>query len=316
MGERTVIALGGNAISPAGTAGTAEEQTRNLHRSMRQVAELVDAGLGELVLTHGNGPQVGNVLIKNDLAKHVVPPVPLDWCVAQTQATIGFTIANTLTFELAARGHRVPVVPVVSRVLVDRDDPAFDRPTKPIGQYVTQPADIERRRADGEVFARQGDRGWRRVVPSPEPRACVDRPAIELLLGDGAIVVANGGGGIPVVDDGDGPLRGIEAVIDKDLAGARLAQELDATAFVVLTDVPGVALDHGTPHERWLEQVTVAELRTHQDAGQFAVGSMGPKVEAVCRFVEATGGRAAIASLDAAVAAVHGEAGTRVVTDR
>lgn len=315
MGERTVIALGGNAISPAGTAGTAAEQTTNLHRSMRQVAELVDTGFEELVLTHGNGPQVGNVLIKNDLAKHVVPPVPLDWCVAQTQATIGFTIANTLTHELAVRDRQIPVVPVVSRVLVDRDDPAFATPTKPIGQYVTDADEVARRQSEGETFVRQGDRGWRRVVASPRPLACVDRPAVELLLGDGAIVVANGGGGIPVVDDGDGPLHGIEAVIDKDLAGALLAEELGARLFVVLTDVPGVAVDHGTAQERWLGPVSVAELRELQGAGQFSAGSMGPKVEAACRFVERTGGRAAIASLADAIGAVRGDVGTQVRAD-
>lgn len=316
VGERTVIALGGNAISPAGTAGTAEEQTTNLHASMKQVAELVEAGLDELVLTHGNGPQVGNVLIKNELAKDVVPPVPLDWCVAQTQATIGFTIANTLTHELTSRGCGMPVVPVVSRVLVDRDDSGFTTPTKPIGPYLTDADAVARREAEGEAFAEQGERGWRRVVASPQPRACVDRPAIELLLGDGAIVVANGGGGIPVVDDGDGPLRGIEAVIDKDLAGAQLATELSATVFLVLTDVRGVAIDFGTDHERWLDAITVSELRGLQDDGHFAVGSMGPKVEAVCRFVESTGGRAAIASLDEAVDAARGEVGTQVWPDR
>ncbi len=312
VGERTVIALGGNAISPAGTAGTAAEQTANLHRSMKQVAELVAAGLGELVLTHGNGPQVGNVLIKNDLARDVVPPVPLDWCVAQTQATIGFTIASTLSHELRARGHRIPVVPVVSRVLVDRDDPGFAEPTKPIGPYITDEAEVERRQAEGQQLVRQGDRGWRRVVASPDPRHCVDRRAVELLLGDGAIVVANGGGGIPVVDDGDVPLRGVEGVIDKDLAGALLAEQIGAARFVVLTDVAGVAVDFGTPQERWLRDVDVAELRRLQADGQFAVGSMGPKVEAVCRFVEHTGGWATVASLDDAVAAVRGDVGTQV----
>ncbi len=312
MSERTVIALGGNAISPVSTAGTAAEQTTNIHRSMRQVAELVAAGMTELVLTHGNGPQVGNVLIKNELARDVVPPVPLDWCVAQTQATIGFTIANTLSYELAALDRAQPVVPVVSRVLVAVDDPGFSAPTKPIGPYLTDDAEVARREAAGTRFVRVGDRGWRRVVASPEPLACVDRPAVELLLDDGAIVVANGGGGIPVVDDGAGPLRGVEAVIDKDLAGARLAEELGAAVFVVLTDVTGVAVDYGTATERWLSSVTVAELRDLQAAGQFTAGSMGPKVESVCRFVERTGGRAAIASLDQVVGAVHGDAGTQV----
>jgi carbamate kinase len=312
VGQRTVIAFGGNAIAPAGTAGTAGEQTTNIWRTMAQVAELVAEGLDELVLTHGNGPQVGNVLIKNELARDVVPPVPLDWCVAQTQATIGFTIADTLTYELRCRELERPVVPVVSRVQVALDDPAWQRPSKPIGPYLTDEAEVRRREAEGQRFARQGERGWRRVVPSPEPLVSVDRPAVELLLEDGAIVVANGGGGIPVVEDGRGPLRGVEAVIDKDLAGALLAEELGATTFAILTDVRGVAVGYGTPAQRWLGEVDVTELRRLQLDGEFAAGSMGPKVEAACRFAERTGGRAIIASLDAAVDAMHGDAGTQV----
>jgi carbamate kinase len=312
VGERTVIAFGGNAIAPAGTAGTAGEQTTNIWRTMAQVAELVAEGITELVLTHGNGPQVGNVLIKNELARDVVPPVPLDWCVAQTQATIGFTIADTLGFELDCRGSGRPVVPVVSRVLVSLDDPAWQQPSKPIGPYLTDEADVRRREADGQHFAR-GSRGWRRVVPSPQPLESVDRPAVELLLEDGAIVVANGGGGIPVVDDGRGPLRGVEAVIDKDLAGALLAEELGATTFAILTDVQAVAVGFDTPEQRWLAATSVSELRALQDAGEFGAGSMGPKVEAACRYVERTGGRAVIAGLDAAVEAVNGRAGTQLV---
>lgn len=312
VSERTVIALGGNAISPAGTAGTAAEQTANLHRAMAQIAELVAEGHTQLVLTHGNGPQVGNVLIKNELAKDVVPPVPLDWCVAQTQATIGFTIANTLSYELARRGQQHPVVPVVSRVLVSRNDPGFATPTKPIGPYLTDPDEVARRQEGGQQLTEVPGRGWRRVVPSPQPLACVDRPAVEVLLAAGAIVIANGGGGIPVVDDADGPLHGIEAVIDKDLAGALLAQELGAGSFAILTDVAGVAVGYGTDDERWLEEVTVAELREHEDAGEFAAGSMGPKVAAVRTFVEQTGGRGVIAALDDALDALHGVVGTRV----
>jgi carbamate kinase len=312
VSERTVIAFGGNAIAPAGTAGTAAEQTTNIWRTMAQVAELVGEGTTELVLTHGNGPQVGNVLIKNELARDVVPPVPLDWCVAQTQATIGFTIADTLSYELRCRGLERPVVPVVSRVLVSLDDPAWREPSKPIGPYLTDETDVRRREADGQRFAHTS-RGWRRVVPSPRPLESVDRPAVELLLDDGAIVVANGGGGIPVVDDGRGPLRGVEAVIDKDLAGALLAEEIGATTFAILTDVQGVAVGYGTPSQRWLERTGVSELRAFQEAGEFGAGSMGPKVDAACLFVERTGGRAVIAGLDAAVAAMHGESGTQVV---
>jgi carbamate kinase len=312
VAARTVIALGGNAISPSSGAGTAAEQTTNIWRTMADVADLVAEGEIELVLTHGNGPQVGNVLIKNELAREVVPPVPLDWCVAQTQATIGFTIANTLAHELGRRGMTRPVVPVVSRVLVDPDDPAFGRPSKPIGPYLTDGDEVARRQAEGQHYQALGARGWRRVVPSPQPRACLDRPAVELLLEDGAIVVANGGGGIPVVEHGDQPLQGVEAVIDKDLAGALLAEELRAGVFAILTDVAGVAVGYGTPDERWLEEVTVAELRGHQEAGEFTAGSMGPKVDAACRFVERTGGLAVIAALDQTVGAVHGTAGTRV----
>jgi carbamate kinase len=312
VGQRTVIALGGNAISPAGRAGTAAEQTANLWRSMVQVAQLVAEGTTELVLTHGNGPQVGNLLIKNELARDVVPPVPLDWCVAQTQSTIGFTIASTLGYELARRGVDQPVVPVVSRVLVADDDPAFDDPSKPVGPFLEDPDEVARREDEGQHFVRIDGRGWRRVVPSPHPIASLDRAAVQLLLDDGAIVIANGGGGIPVVEPADAPLRGVEAVIDKDLASALLAEELGASVFAILTDVGGVAIDHRRDTERWLDEVTVDELRRYADERQFARGSMGPKVEAVCRFVESTGGTAVIAALDQAQDAVHGRAGTRV----
>ena len=309
-----MLAFGGNAIAPHG-AGTAAEQTERLWATMRQVAELVAEGRTALVLTHGNGPQVGNVLIKNELARDVVPPVPLDWCVAQTQATIGFTIADTLTYELAERGLAQPVVPVVSRVLVAADDPAFDQPSKPIGPWLHDEDEVRHREAGGLTFLHDPDRGWRRLVPSPAPLRSVDRPAVELLLDDGAIVVANGGGGIPVVDDGQGPLAGVEAVIDKDLAGALLAAEIGADSFAILTDVPGVAVDFGTPDQRFLQTVTVTELRALADQGQFGAGSMGPKVAAACRFVERTGRRAVIGALSDIIAAVHGDAGTQVVPE-
>lgn len=308
---RVVIALGGNAISPVDSAGTAAEQTENIDRTMRAVAELVEDGV-QVVLTHGNGPQVGNVLIKNEMARDVVPPVPLDWCVAQTQATIGFTAASALSFELRRRGLRRPVVPVVSRVLVDVDDPAFAEPTKPIGPYLGTAEEARQRESEtGDRYVQQGDRGWRRVVPSPRPVRSVDRAAMELLLDDGAVVIANGGGGIPVVERPDEPLRGVEAVIDKDHAGGLLAAELGAEVFAILTDVQGVAIGYGTPQQRWLGEVTAAELREHAAAGEFAAGSMGPKVAAACDVAD-RGCRAAIAALDDVVGAVRGTAGTQV----
>jgi carbamate kinase len=309
--SRVVVALGGNAIAPAHTGGTAEEQTRNISRAMGLVADLLEDGF-EVVLTHGNGPQVGNLVIKNELAREVVPAMPLDWCVAQTQATIGFTIATELEAELAGRGRPAPVAAVVSRVLVDPDDPAFGEPTKPIGPFVQDEDAVHARVADGQAWRRIDQRGWRRVVPSPEPRALLDLTLIRILLDGGAVVVAAGGGGIPMARGAGGRLGGVEAVIDKDLAGALLAREVGAERFAILTDVRGVALGYGSAEERWLEQVTTTELRALQGRGEFAAGSMGPKVEAVCRFVEATGGIGAIGALDEVAATVRGAVGTQV----
>jgi carbamate kinase len=311
-GRRVLIALGGNAIAPAGSAGTAGEQTEHIDAAMAHVAELVADGW-EVVLTHGNGPQVGNLMTKNEVARALVPPMPLDWCVAQTQATIGHTVANTLERHLAVRGVERLVVALPSRVLVDPDDPAFAEPTKPIGRHVEEEAEVRRREQEtGQRWASQGRRGWRRVVASPEPLASLDAAAVRLLCQAGAVVVANGGGGIPTVRDRDGRLHGIEAVIDKDLAGALLARELEVDRYVILTDVAGVAVDYGSDDETWLDEVTVETLRKHQGDGQFPAGSMRPKVEAVCRFVEGTGGRAAIGPLDRLREVAAGSAGTRV----
>ncbi|HKJ54429.1 MAG TPA: carbamate kinase [Nitriliruptoraceae bacterium] len=312
MTELAVVALGGNAISPAGGTGTATEQTRNLRASMTQLADAIAGGVN-LVITHGNGPQVGAILLKNELARDHVPPVPLDWCVANTQATIGFVAATALTRQLQMRGINRPVVPLISRVRVDAHDPAFRAPSKPVGPWLTAAEAAEREARTGHPHAEQGARGWRRVVASPLPRESLDLSAIRLLIDDGAIVITNGGGGIPMVASPDDGLEGVEAVIDKDLAAAMLASELEADSLVILTDVPGVAVDFGSPEQRWLEEVSVTQLRRHAADGQFRAGSMGPKVEAAIRFVEATGGRSVIASLDDAAAAVAGRVGTRIL---
>ncbi len=311
--SRVVLALGGNAIAPADRPATAEEQTTNITRAMERVADLVAEGL-EVVLTHGNGPQVGNLLVKNEMARDVVPPVPLDWCVAQTQATIGYVTVTALARALRARGTHRPVVPVISRVLVAKDDPAWADPSKPIGMWVADEAEARRKASvTGQHWAHFGKRGWRRVVPSPEPLASLEGETVRLLLAAGAVVVANGGGGIPMVRDDRGMLHGVEAVIDKDLSGALLAREVGATRFVILTDVPGVAVGYGGPSPDWLGSVDAAKLRTLLTSGEFGAGSMGPKVEAVLRFVESTKRPAAIAALDDLLPAVHGEAGTQVL---
>jgi carbamate kinase len=311
-GQRVLVALGGNAIAGEGGSDPASQQ-RAVEDAAEQLADLVAEG-HELVITHGNGPQVGNLLVKNDLARDVVPPVPLDWCVAQTQATLGFLIVTALEASLAARGIERTVATVVTRVLVDADDPGWSRPTKPIGRYLAE-ADAGERIAAGETWEQRGERGWRRMVPSPRPLEILDRRIIHQLVESGTIVVAAGGGGIPMVRD-DGRLRGVEAVLDKDLSGALLARTVGADCFVVATDVEAAAIRFGTPEQEWLERITPARLRALLDDGHFASGSMGPKVEAALEFVERGGDRAVITSLERVREGLQGAAGTRIEQER
>ena len=312
--RRVLIALGGNAMTGPDGSATPEAQSAAVGRAMEHVADLVAAG-AQVALTHGNGPQVGNLLIKNQLAAHVVPPVPLDWCGAQTQGTIGVLVVNALERALAARGASRPVTAVVTRTLVDPGDPGFTDPLKPVGRSF--PAEeAERFMALGQTWRPFGPRGRRRVVASPEPLEILDAGAAAVLLEAGHVVVAAGGGGVPVVRDPDGRLRGVEAVVDKDLAAQLLARRLDADTLVIATDVEHVMAGYGTPDQIPLRRTTAAELRTLAAAGHFAGGSMGPKVEALLRFVTAGGRagggprRAAITSLDRITEAAHGTAGT------
>jgi carbamate kinase len=308
--SRVVVALGGNAMtSPDGLAAPAD-QIAAVTRAAERIAGVIAAGF-EVLITHGNGPQVGNILVKNELSAHVVPPIPLDWCVATTQGTIGFILLNALERALAAHGLVRPVAALVTRTLVDRDDPGFTRPTKPIGRYLT-PAEAQVLVEHGQVWRDRGERGWRRVVASPEPREVIDAPAVTALMAAGTIVVAAGGGGVPVVREPDGTLRGVEAVIDKDLTAALLARTVSARILVIATDVDAVMVGWGTDRAAPLREVTAARLRSLAADGQFASGSMGPKVDAACRFVESGGERAVIASLDRIADAVTGAAGTVV----
>ena len=311
---RVLLALGGNAMTGPDGSATPAAQIAAVTGAMAAAAALVAAG-HELVLTHGNGPQVGNLLVKNELAAHVVPPVPLDWCGAQTQGTLGFTILDALDTALAREGAARPVAALVTRVLVDRDDPGFTRPTKPVGRYVD--AEAARRMVEhGQTWEDRGEKGWRRVVASPEPLEVLDVAAARILLEAGYVVVAAGGGGIPVVRDADGGLRGVEAVVDKDLTAALLGRALAVDVLVVATDVDHAAVGFGTEQQRDLGRVTLSELRSLADAGEFASGSMGPKVEAVSRFVAAGGPRGVITSLHHITDAVDGSFGTVVEPDR
>jgi carbamate kinase len=308
---RVLLALGGNAMTNADGRARPEDQIAAAQVAMSAVADLLADDV-EVVITHGNGPQVGNLLVKNELAAAVVPPVPLDWCGAQTQATIGFVLMNALAGALAARGASRPTAAVVTRTLVDAHDPGFDKPTKPIGRFL--PADQALLLVEhGETWEDRGEKGWRRVVASPEPLEIIDAPAVQTLVGAGYVVVANGGGGIPVVRDPDGSLRGVEAVIDKDLGAALLARTVDAEVLVIATDVPHAVLHYGTPEAADVGTVPVATMREHAAAGHFASGSMGPKVDAACRFVEQGGARAVITDLENLSAAVEHGAGTVVI---
>ncbi|MCU1589274.1 MAG: arcC [Frankiales bacterium] len=317
--RRVVIALGGNAMTGPDGSATPHAQRDALREAAGHIAEVVARGV-QVVLTHGNGPQVGNLLVKNELAAHVVPPVPLDWCVAQTQATIAFTLTDELDAALEARGLPQRTAGLVTRTLVDVDDPHFREPSKPVGRFLPK-EEAERFVSLGQVWEDRGEKGWRRVVASPEPRSVVDAPAIHALAAAGFVVVCAGGGGIPVTDDGrDGAaLRGVEAVIDKDLTAAILASDLDADTLVIATDVANVMVDFGTPTARPLGRVTAAELREHAAAGQFARGSMGPKVDAVLRFLDRNDSahpprRAVITSLEHIADAVAGDDAGTVLT--
>ena len=305
---RVLLALGGNAMTAADGSASPTDQRAAIEQAMESVADLIGAG-HEVVLTHGNGPQVGNLLVKNELAAHVVPPVPLDWCGAQTQGTIGFTILNALEASLADRGIERHVAALVTRTLVDLDDPAFAQPTKPVGRYLPK-EEAEKMIAFGQDWEDRGEKGWRRVVASPNPSDVIDSATMLTLLANGFVVVAAGGGGIPVTRDQDGRLSGVEAVIDKDLTAALLAQQVNADVLVIATDVPHAVIGWGTPEAREVGVVSLAEMEQIAAEGHFASGSMGPKVEAALRFVRGGGARSVITALDNITAAVTDNAGT------
>jgi len=308
---RALIALGGNAMTAPDGSARPEDQRAAITAAMEAVADVVAAG-SQVVLTHGNGPQVGNLLVKNEIAASIVPPVPLDWCGAQTQGTIAMLILDALEPALARRGLAPRVAAVVSRTLVAAGDRHFAEPSKPIGRYLPA-AEAAVMIEHGQQWQDRGERGWRRVVASPEPLESLDAGAALVLLDAGYVVTCSGGGGVPVVRDGDGTLRSVEAVIDKDLTAAVLARQLGADVMVIATDVDAAVVGFGTPQATPLGAITVDKLRALAGEGHFAGGSMGPKVEAACRFA-GTGGRAVITSLHRIGEALRGTAGTNVTS--
>lgn len=308
-----LIAVGGNSLIRAGEKGTVAEQLANARRTAAAIIGLIRLGY-RLVITHGNGPQVGAALLRSERASDQVPPHTLDVCGAATQGEIGYLLAQSLQDELSAAGIRVPVVSVITQTVVSREDPAMQHPTKPIGPFYSRSEAQQRRQQLGWQIVEDAARGYRRVVPSPEPLEIVELEVIRDLVNDGVLVVACGGGGIPVVRD-NGTLRGIEAVIDKDRASAVMATSLGVDVFAISTDTDYVYLDYKKPTQRPLTLVTAEDLEKYYSAGHFPPGNMGPKVESVLRFLHGGGKEAVITSYEHLCQAVEGRAGTRIVRD-
>ncbi|UOF92370.1 carbamate kinase [Fodinisporobacter ferrooxydans] len=313
MKKKTVLAaLGGNAILQPKQAATFENQMKNVIESCKFLADLVAKGY-RLVITHGNGPQVGNILRQNEEAKDVIPPMSLDVCSAESQGFIGYMIQQALRNELEKIGLEIPVASLVTRVEVSIDDAAFHDPSKPIGGFYTEQEAAKLMIEKNWLVKPDANRGWRRVVPSPKPVRILESDSIMKLLDNGHIVIACGGGGIPVVKDkdGDGVYRGVEAVIDKDLSGCKLAEQIGADLFVILTDVEHVFINYGKENQMALQSVSVGQLAEYVQQGQFSKGSMGPKIEAAISFAK-TGGKSIICALEKAAFALQGKSGTVV----
>ena len=309
MAERLVIALGGNALQSGNAAPTAEAQLEVVRGTARQLAEVSARGY-EMAIVHGNGPQVGRILLASETAKDVVPPMPFDVCGAMSQGYIGYHIQQALKYALAARNRNYPVVALTTQMIVDGNDPAFQNPTKPIGAFYTEEEARTLEREKGYAMCEDAGRGWRRVVASPLPRKIVEIEAVRLLW-DHAIVITCGGGGVPVVEHPDGTLEGVAAVIDKDFAAELLAEEVNADALLILTEVEKVAIHFGKPNQQDLGHLSLAEAARYVEEGQFGVGSMLPKVQAAMKFVRANPGRQAIiTSLDKCLDALDGKTGT------
>jgi len=311
----TVVAFGGNALLQAGDLGTVAEQNRRAEEASAWLVEVLDGGY-DLLIVHGNGPQVGQILIQMQEGAPTVPPGTMDLAVAETQGSVGYLLDLALRNRLRERGLQREVATVVSLVTVDGSDPGFQKPTKPVGPFFSEYQARRLMRGMKWHMIDDAGRGWRKVVASPRPTGMLGLGTVRDLLASGAIVIAGGGGGIPVVRTPEGDLCGVEAVIDKDRTAAILATELRAEQLVIVTDVREIYRNYGKKNQRALRTLTVAEARKLLAAGEFPVGSMGPKVEAAADFVEASGGRAVVTNSTHIAKALSGRAGTTIVLDR
>ena len=310
MKKRAVIALGGNALIKKGQKGTIYEQFANTRESCRSIVQMVKDGW-DVVITHGNGPQVGALVLQNQAAKDITPEMPLGICVAESEGLIGYMVQQCLSNALKREHIDKSVIALITQVIVDPNDPSLSNPTKPIGPYYTEDETLKMLK-EGYHMTRL-PRGWRMVVPSPDPVRIVEGEIIRKMLDDGIIVIASGGGGMPVIEKEGWGLDGLEAVVDKDLAAERLAEAVDAQALLILTDVEKVYLHYNTPKQQPLDMVTYRELKEHYLAGEFPAGNMGPKILAALRFLEFGGDRVVISNIEQGLEALQGKTGTLIV---
>jgi carbamate kinase len=307
-----VVAVGGNSLIPDKTRKTIPDQYEAAAETMAHIAGMIQSGWN-VVITHGNGPQVGFIMRRAEIALHELHPVPLDYCGADTQGAIGYMFQRALHNEFRRRGIKKQAATIVTQVLVDRDDQAFENPTKPIGSFMDEVTALKRRDEEGWMVVEDAGRGWRRVVPSPLPIRIVEVDAIQALLEDGFVVISIGGGGIPVVVDETGDLVGIEAVIDKDFASSLLATNIGADLFLISTAVEKIALNFNKSDQQWLDRMTLPEAKRYLEEGHFAKGSMEPKVQAIIGYLERGGKKALITDPENIERALAGETGTIIV---
>ncbi len=309
--DALIVAIGGNATHPESIRGTTEEQEIVADTAAQALLPLIRAN-NRILITHGNGPVVGKILLRMMLTRDAIPPMRLDVCVAHSQGGIGYLLIQSLENAMRRAGLERQAACVLTQVEVGADDPAFASPSKPIGPFFSAD-EAKRFEAKGWRMMEDAGRGWRHCVASPEPRAIINLPVIQALLEAGTVLIAGGGGGIPVVRGSEGDWHGVQAVVDKDLTSALLARSVGIPDLLILTAVERVAIDFNTPRQRYLESVTLSQLKGYQAAGHFARGSMGPKIEAAIRHLESGGRRAIIGHLERALPALKGESGTHVV---
>jgi carbamate kinase len=306
-----LVALGGNALIKSGQIGTAKQQQENAENASKEIVILLKAGY-RLLVTHGNGPQVGDILLKNEAAKDKLPPMPLDVCGAESQGMLGYILQQSLDNEAKKAGLKIATASIISQTIVDRNDTAFDKPSKPVGPYYSKKEALQLKKSKAWKMIFENGRGYRRVVPSPEPIEIVEMPVIRSLFDAGVLTIQSGGGGIPVIKEARGNLVGIEAVIDKDLSAALLASTLKLDLLMILTDVEKVALHFGKPDQKDLDFMNLEQCGTFMKAGEFASGSMQPKIQASMNFVRSGGKEVIITSLEKAIEALNGKTGTRI----